>query len=215
MDTQPGSGRGSAPAHPAPEKQTQHRDPVLRPQRAGSTQWLGPHPLTSRQNPALHPQHRSVTQQLPKTLKSPRGPPGPVARRQCPAESRGGALGASGACHMTVLKKNKLSGSSWCTDINLLLETRMNSQLSEWRGHTLLLLLCHPGLLGQPSGGTTPRGAPATGAPLGASGFQRHPRGVRACALPAPSPHALPFRTDSYQLLHRQTGYRQLPGRGS
>ena len=175
MDTQPGSGWGSAPTHPTPEKQTQHRDPVLRPQRAGSAQRLGPHPLTSRQNPALHPQHRSVTQQLPKTLKSPRGPPGPVARRQCPAESRGGALGASGACHMTVLKKNKLSGSSWCTDVNLLLETRMNSQLSEWRGHTLVLLLCHPGLLGQPSGGTTPRGPPCN---------WRTARGQRSPAAP-------------------------------
>lgn len=215
MDTQPGSGQGTTPTRPAPEKQTQHRGPVLRPQRAGSAQRLGPHPLTSHQNPTLRPQHRSVTQQLPKTLKSPRGPPGPLARRQCPAESRGGALGTSGACHMTVLKKNKLSGSSWCTDVNLLLETRMNSQLSEWRGHTLVLLLCHPGRLGQPSGGTPLEGPPAPGAPLGASGLQQHPQGVRACALPALSPHVLPFLTDSYQLLHRQTGHRQLPGRGS
>lgn len=55
VDTQPGSGRGAVPAHPAPEKQTQHRDPVLRSQHAGSAQRLGPHPLTSRQNPALRP----------------------------------------------------------------------------------------------------------------------------------------------------------------
>ena len=37
-DTQPGSGRGTAPAHPVPEKQTQHRVAVPRPHRAGSAQ---------------------------------------------------------------------------------------------------------------------------------------------------------------------------------
>ena len=206
---QPGSGRGTAPAQPVPEKQAQHRGAAPRPRQAGSAQQSGLHSLTNRQNLVLCPQHRSVAQQLPKTLRSPRGPSGPAARRQRPAESRGGALGNSGACHGTVLMKNKLSGSSRHTDVNFPLEARTNSQLSEWRGHTLVLPLCHPGLLGQPSGQT-----PAPGAPPRAGSLQRHPRAFRACTLLGLSPCVLPFRTASYRLLNRQTGHRQLPRGG-
>lgn len=209
-DTQPGSGRGTVPAQPVPEKQAQHRGAAPRPRQAGSAQQSGLHSLTNRQNLVLCPQHRSVAQQLPKTLRSPRGPSGPAARRQRPAESRGGALGNSGACHGTVLMKNKLSGSSRHTDVNFPLEARTNSQLSEWRGHTLVLPLCHPGLLGQPSGQT-----PAPGAPPRAGSLQRHPRALRACTLLGLSPCVLPFRTASYRLLNRQTGHRQLPRGGA
>lgn len=208
-DTQPGSGRGTAPAQPVPEKQTQHRGAAPRPRQAGSAQQSGLHSLTNGQNLVLCPQHRSVAQQLPKTLRSPRGPSGPAARRQRPAESRGGASGNSGACHGTVLMKNKLSGSRH-TDVKFPLEARTKSQLSEWRGHTPVLPLCHPGPLGQPSGQT-----PAPGAPPRAGSLQRHPRAVRARTLLGLSPRVLPFRTDSYQLLNRQTGHRQLPRGGS
>lgn len=120
----------------------------LWPRQAGSAQQSGLH-STNGQNLVLCPQHRSAMQQLPKTLRSPGVRLGQRLEGSARRKQRR-CFGNSGACHGTVLMKNKLSGSRH-TDVKFPWKLGPSLNFLEWRCHTPVLPLCHPGPLGQPS----------------------------------------------------------------